>query len=160
MNFKNFEVKISVDGGFKKGALRWSADDLGDVDALEARLVAELDELSEGLDWEIVPDPHSPFWGKSPVDLLHKLPGQFGSGAKGKLDGQKVKGLIAESQVILIGQERDLPRHHVQLLQWWAFSVGLDDPVGFVLNANPKKLIEEFFDDQDWAEGVRDREDF
>lgn len=161
MNFKNFKIEILVEDG-NKGVLSWSADDLSDVVGLEARLVAELDELSEGLDWEIVPDPHSPFWGKSPVDLLHKLPGQFGSGAKGKLDGQKVKGLIAESQVILIGQERDLPRHHVQLLQWWAFNVGADDPVKFIRNWNisPEQIIEEFFDDQDWAEGVRDREDF
>ncbi|AXK90495.1 hypothetical protein CrV_gp108 [Cylindrospermopsis raciborskii virus RM-2018a] len=160
MNFKNFEVKISVDGGFKKGALRWSADDLGDVDALEARLVAELDQLAQGLDWEIVEESHSPFWGKSPVDLLHKLPGQFASGAKGKLDGEKVKGLIQESQVIVIGQERGLPRHHVQLLQDRAFNLLVNDPVAFARNASPEKIIEEHFDWNDWMEGVRDREDF
>lgn len=160
MNFKNFKIEILVEDG-SKGVLSWSADDLKDAKGLLVGLENELDNIAFMQDWKVVEDPHSPFWGKSPVHLLHKLPGQFGSGAKGQLlDKDRLKGWVNESQIILIGQERDLPRHHVQLLQWWAFNVGSDDPVGFVRNANPEKLLNEFFDDQKWMEGVRDREDF
>ena len=160
MNFKNFKIDVLVEDG-AKGVLQWNADDLGDVDGLLVRLENELDNIAFMQDWKAVEDPHSLFWGKSPVDLLHKLPGQFGSGAKGQfLDKDRLRGWIQESQVIIIGQERNLPRHHVQLLQWWAFNVGASDPVEFIRDANPEKLIEEFFNDQEWAEGVRDREDF
>jgi len=159
MNFKNFKIEILVEDG-SKGVLQWNADDLGDVKGLLVRLENELDQLAQGLDWEIVPDPHSPFWGKSPGDLLHKLPGQFASGTKGKLNSEKIKGLIQESQVIVIGQERDLPRHHVQLLQDLSFGLLVNDPVGFARVADPEEFLKNHEDWNKWAEGVRDREDF
>jgi len=168
-----FKIHISVSGDFK-GVLQWSANELQYVDGLLARLQAELELLVNGLDWEVIEHPDSNFWGLSPQDLMHqqyieshpggfglKVLGSFGSGALGKIgDENRIKGWIDESLVILIAEERGLPRHQTQFLQWASFGLLVKDPIAFARVADPEKLIQEHFEWNDWAEGVREREEF
>jgi len=171
-----FKIHISVNKQFK-GVLQWSANELQYVNGLLARLQAELELISEGLDWEVIEHPESLFWGLSPQDFLSftslqliisqshpggfKKLGSFGSGALGKIgDKNKIRGWLDESLVILIAKERGLPRHHVQFLQWASFGLLVKDPIAFARVADPEQLLKEHSEWNEWAEGVREREEF
>lgn len=156
-----FSINVEIKTINKTGRLEWSSDEFGNVGKLIGRLFRELQDLAEMLDWEVPEDPGSPFWAKSPVDLAHNLGGSYGRGASGRIgDKDRLRGWVEESVVIYEATKRNLSTHHVQLIQWWAFTVGIKDPVGFAQLADPEKLIEEYWEDQQWAEGVREREEF
>ena len=156
-----FSVDVQVKTINKTGRLEWSSDEFSDLPKLIGRLLEQLESLTEMLDWEVPEDPQGPFWAKSPVDLAHKLAGSYGRGASGRIgDKDRLRGWVEESAVIYEGSVRGLPTHHVQLLQWWAFTLWVKDPIEFAKSANPEKLIEEYWEDNEWAEGVREREEF
>lgn len=151
-----FKIDISVDVVGRNGSLEWDHEDLKDRERLLDRLLAELQSLSQGLDWEVIKNQDSPFWG---LNLLGDS--CFGSGAQGRIgDRDRVKGWLDESLVILIGEKRGLPRHHVQLLQGQSFGLLVKDPLEFAMVADPEELIQDHLGWNLWVEGVRDRENF
>jgi len=156
-----FGIDIVVRNSNRKGRLEWSSKEMEDIEKLLNLLEEKLESLTEMLDWEVPEDPGSLFWAKSPVDLVHKLPGTFGRGAAGEVgDRNRLRGWVTESMVIYVAQKRGLPNHHVQLLQRWAFTLWVKDPIEFARSANPEELIAQYWDDNEWAEGVREREEF
>ncbi len=149
-----FRLNILVENGAEL-EFRWKAKDLNNIEAVEDRFIAELNEVNPGLfdAWEVVEDEEAPFWAKSPVDELHGQKGQWGGDwareiAANDMDRAAIRRWLQASQVILIADERGL---NSDILLWFAFKGG-NDPIAFAKEVNLVEVIEEFwkfFDDQD-----------
>ena len=148
----NFQIKIKVDGLNEPVLLRWSAEDLKDVERLHKHLVEEFELFNSDFadDWEVLPDPEGCFWVKSPAEVANKGVGHWLASDLGGRDEEAILGWVRASQVVMVAMERGLDP---SVMLRFAFSVGVKDPVKFAEVADLPQLIEdwwkEFFEDQD-----------
>lgn len=148
----NFQIKIKVDGIDKLVVLNWSAEELQDIKRLQKHLVEEFEVFNSDFadDWEVLEDPESPFWVKSPAEVANKGVGHWLASDLGGRDEEAILGWVRASQVVMVAMERGLDP---SVMLRFAFSVGVKDPVKFAEVADLPQLIEdwwkEFFEDQD-----------
>ena len=148
----NFQIKIKVDGLNEPVVLRWSAEDLKDVQRLEKHLVEEFELFNGDFadDWEVLPDPEAPFWVKSPVEVANKGEGHWLASDISGRDEEALLGWVRASQVVMVALQRGLDP---AVMLRFAFSVGVKDPVKFAEEVNLPILVEgwwkEFFQDQE-----------
>ena len=138
----NFQIKIKVDGLNEPVVLRWSAEELKDVEALHKHLIKEFELFNSDFadDWEVLPDPEAPFWAKSPAEVANKGEGHWLASDISGRDEEAILGWVRASQVIVIAIERGLDP---AVMLRFAFSVGVFDPVGFAQEVNLPVLIED-----------------
>ena len=148
----NFQIKIKVDGLNEPVLLRWSAEDLKDVERLHKHLVEEFELFNSDFadDWEVVEDPAAPFWVKSPAEVVNKAEGHWLASDISGRDEEAILGWVRASQVIVIAHDRGLDP---AVMLRFAFSVGVKDPVKFAKEVDLPSLVEawwkEFFEDQE-----------
>ena len=148
----NFQIKIKVDGIDKLVVLNWSAEELQDIKRLHKHLVEEFEVNNPDFadDWEVLEDPASPFWVKSPGEMVNKGEGHWLASDLGGRDEEAILGWLRASQVVAIAHDRGLDP---ALMLRFAFSVGVKDPVKFAKEVDLPSLVEawwkEFFEDQE-----------
>jgi len=149
----NFQIKIRVDGLNEPVVLRWSAEDLKDVQRLGKHLVEEFELFNSDFadDWEVLPDLEAPFWVKSPVEVVNKAEGHWLASDIDGRDEEALLGWVRASQVVAIANDRGLDP---AVMLRFAFSVGVKDPVKFAEEVNLPVLVEEW-----WEEFFQDQED-
>ena len=150
----DFQIKIKVDGLNELVILGWSAEDLkDDIERLQKHLVEEFEIFNPDFadDWEVVEDPESPFWVKSPAEVANKDNGHWLASDISGRDEEAILGWVRASQVIVIAIERGLDP---ALMLRFAFSVGVKDPVKFAEAVDLPVVIEDW-----WKEFFQDQED-
>ena len=149
----NFQIKIRVDGLNEPVVLGWSSEELQDVESLHKHLIEEFELFNSDFadDWEVLEDPESPFWVKSPAEVANKGVGHWLASDLGGRDEEAILGWLRASQVILIAHQRGLDPN---VMLRFAFSVGVKDPVKFAEAVDLPVLVEEW-----WKEFFQDQED-
>ena len=149
----NFQIKIKVDGLDEPEILSWSSSELQDVERLHKRLVEEFELFNGDFadDWEVLEDPESPFWVKSPAEVANKGVGHWLASDLGGREEEAILGWVRASQVVMIARGRNLDP---AVMLRFAFSVGVKNPVKFAEEVNLPVLIEEW-----WEEFFQDQED-
>ena len=149
----NFQIKIRVDGLNEPVVLRWSAEELQDINRLHKHLVEEFELFNGDFadDWEVLPDLEAPFWVKSPGEVVNKDNGHWLASDISGRDEEAILGWVRASQVIVIAMERGLDP---AVMLRFAFSLGVKDPVKFAQDIDLPFLIEEW-----WKEFFQDQED-
>ena len=149
----NFQIKIKVDGIDEPAILGWSSSELQDVERLHKHLVEEFEIFNSDFadDWEVLEDPESPFWVKSPGEVVNKGQGHWLASDIDGRDEEAILGWVRASQVVAIAHQRGLDPN---VMLRFAFSVGVKDPVKFAEEVNLPELVEEW-----WKEFFEDQED-
>ena len=149
----NFQIKIRVDGLNEPVVLRWSAEELQDINRLHKHLVEEFELFNGDFadDWEVLPDPEAPFWVKSPAEVVNKDNGHWLASDINGVGEEALLGWVRASQVVAIANDRGLDP---AVMLRFAFSVGVKDPVKFAEEVNLPVLVEEW-----WEEFFQDQED-
>jgi len=149
----NFQIKIKVDGLNEPVVLRWSAEDLKDVQRLGKHLVEEFELFNSDFadDWEVLPDLEAPFWAFSPGEVVNKDNGHWLASDIDGRDEEAILGWVRASQVVAIANDRGLDP---AVMLRFAFSVGVKDPVKFAEEVNLPVLVEDW-----WKEFFQDQED-
>ena len=149
----DFEIKIRVNGLDELVILRWSAEELQDINRLHNHLVEEFEVINADFadDWEVVEDPAAPFWVKSPGEVVNKGQGHWLASDLDGRDEEAILGWVRASQVVAIAHQRGLDPN---VMLRFAFSVGVKDPVKFAEEVNLPELVEEW-----WKEFFEDQED-
>ena len=149
----NFQIKIKVDGLNEPVVLRWRAEELKDVEALHKHLIKEFELFNSDFadDWEVLEDPESPFWVKSPGEVVNKGQGHWLASDIDGRDEEAILGWVRASQVVAIAHQRGLDPN---VMLRFAFSVGVKDPVKFAEAVDLPELVEDW-----WKEFFQDQED-
>ena len=149
----NFQIKIRVDGLNEPVVLRWSAEELQDINRLHKHLVEEFELFNGDFadDWEVLPDLEAPFWAKSPGEVVNKAEGHWLASDINGVGEEAILGWVRASQVVMIARGRNLDP---AVMLRFAFSVGVKDPVKFAEEVNLPVLIEDW-----WKEFFQDQED-